>query len=205
MDLGKRIMWDERREGEHASFLTRLRRRRILSYVGIGSTALATSSGEAIAAEGDEPSEATERETDECGSNSPVASRFSELTRETEWRRVSEDVVAFDTYHPQGMTRVGDHFFVSSVEIYSPPETYDEPTDGYDRTAGDGIGHLFEFTVQGDLVDQLSLVEGDMYHPGGIDFDGQYIWVPVAEYRPDSHATIYRVDPETMDATGAFQ
>lgn len=61
MDLGKRIMWDERRESEHESFLTRLRRRRIPSYVGIGSTALATSSGEAIAADGDEPSEATER------------------------------------------------------------------------------------------------------------------------------------------------
>jgi len=25
-----------------------------------------------------------------------------------------------------------------------------------------------------------------VYHPGGIDFDGVNIWVPVAEYRPDS-------------------
>jgi Family of unknown function (DUF6454) len=205
LNLGKRTMWDEYRDTEHASFLTKSSRRRVLSYLGIGSTALAMSSGDAIAADGTEPSEATEPETDACGSASPIASQFSELTRETEWRRVSEDIVAFDTYHPQGMTRVGDHFFVSSVEVHTSPEPYDEPTTGYDRTAGDGVGHLFKFTAQGDLVDQLSLVEGDMYHPGGIDFDGQSIWVPVAEYRPDSHTAIYRIDPETMDATEVFQ
>jgi hypothetical protein len=40
-----------------------------------------------------------------------------------------------------------------------------------------------------------------MYHPGGIDFDGTWLWVPVAEYRPDSRALIYRVDPRTLKAT----
>ena len=32
-----------------------------------------------------------------------------------------------------------------------------------------------------------------MYHPGGIDYDGRHIWVPVAEYRPNSRSIIYRV------------
>ncbi len=44
--------------------------------------------------------------------------------------------------------------------------------------------------------------DGAMFHPGGIDFDGQFIWVPVGEYRPDSRSIVYRVDPVTMAATG---
>jgi hypothetical protein len=44
-----------------------------------------------------------------------------------------------------------------------------------------------------------------MYHPGGIDYDGTNIWVPVSEYRPDSHAIIYRVDPMAMRATEVFR
>ena len=44
-----------------------------------------------------------------------------------------------------------------------------------------------------------------MYHPGGIDYDGKSIWVPVAEYRPNSRAIIYRVDPQAMKATEVFR
>jgi hypothetical protein len=44
-----------------------------------------------------------------------------------------------------------------------------------------------------------------MYHPGGIDYDGRNIWVPVAEYRPDSRSIVYRVDPETLKATEVFR
>lgn len=51
------------------------------------------------------------------------------------------------------------------------------------------------------MLADLILGEGDTYHLGGIDYDGRFIWVPVAEYRPDSHAVIYRVDPKTMTAS----
>jgi hypothetical protein len=44
-----------------------------------------------------------------------------------------------------------------------------------------------------------------MYHPGGIDYDGRDVWVPVAEYRPDSASIVYRVDPETMTPVEAFR
>jgi hypothetical protein len=44
------------------------------------------------------------------------------------------------------------------------------------------------------LRKDVVLGEGDMYHPGGIDFDGRNVWVPVAQYRPNSSAIIYRVD-----------
>ena len=44
-----------------------------------------------------------------------------------------------------------------------------------------------------------------MYHPGGIDFDGENVWVPAAEYRPDSKAIVYKVNPKTYRVTEQFR
>ena len=93
-------------------------------------------------------------------------------------------------HHPQGMVRFGDSLFLSSVEIIERTERYETPQDGYDRTAGVGRGWVFRLNLDGELQDSAELGEGDIYHPGGIDFDGQYLWVPVAEYRPDSESII---------------
>ena len=134
-----------------------------------------------------------------------LVERFTSLTRDSEWRLVSDDLVDFTTHHTQGMTKVGDTLFVSSVEIVEPTERYDEPRNGLDRSPGSGVGHLFKFNLQGNLLDAITLGEGDIYHPGGIDYDGRYLWVPVAEYRPDSASVVYRVDPETMAATEVFR
>ena len=65
---------------------------------------------------------------------------------------------------------------------------------------GEGAGHLIKFDAKGNLVTDLALGEGSVYHPGGMDYDGKSIWVPVAEYRPNSRAILYRVDPTTMKA-----
>jgi hypothetical protein len=81
------------------------------------------------------------------------------------------------------MVRIGDVFFVSSVDKASQ------------------TGHLFKIDAAGKLLADLKLAEGALYHPGGIDYDGKDIWVPLAEYRPDSRAILYRVDPATMKAT----
>jgi len=75
---------------------------------------------------------------------------------------------------------------------------------GYDRDTGEGVGHLFKVDANGTLVTDLTLGEGAAYHPGGIDFDGRSLWVPVAEYRPNSRSIVYRVDPATMTATRVF-
>jgi len=99
----------------------------------------------------------------------------------------------------------GDTFFVSSVEVRTPTERFDTPRDGLDRSAGAGVGHLFKMDGQGRLIAGVTLGEGSVYHPGGIDFDGTHLWVPVAEYRPDSRSIIYRVDPATLEATEVFR
>src|SRR6187455_3465049 len=101
-----------------------------------------------------------------------VADRVARLTRTTKWMRVATVPIGFNTFHPQGMVKIGGSFFVSSVEVH-------------DRDAGKGVGHLFKIdATNGTLVADRTLGEGAIYHPGGMDYDGKDIWVPVAEYRP---------------------
>jgi hypothetical protein len=134
-----------------------------------------------------------------------VADRIRALTREARWSPVASVPVAFRTFHPQGMTRVGDSLFVSSVEVTVRTRRFDTPIGGHDRDTGEGVGHLFRMDLSGQLLAHVRLGEGTMYHPGGIDFDGTHIWVPVAEYRPDSRSIVYRVDPVTMKVVEMFR
>jgi len=140
-----------------------------------------------------------------AGPDAVVADRVRMLTRGTVWKPVAAIKIDFDTQHPQGMVRVGENFYVSSVEITKATTRFPQPVDGYDRDTGEGVGHLFKFDANGKLLADLKLGEGSAYHPGGIDFDGKDIWVPVAEYRPNSRAIVYRVDPATMKATEVFR
>lgn len=134
--------------------------------------------------------------------NEPLVDHLTALDKNSKWELKSDEVVDFFTYHPQGMTKIDDEtLFLSSVEIITSTEKFDQPRNGLDRTPGEGEGHLFKLDTEGNLIDSITLSDGDIYHPGGIDYDGQYIWVPVAEYRPNSESIIYRVDPETMEAT----
>jgi hypothetical protein len=134
-----------------------------------------------------------------------VADLVQGLTRETVWNLVESVPMKFTTFHPQGLVKIGDTLFVSSVEVKVRTRRFAQPIDGYDRDAGEGIGHLFKADRQGNLLAELTLGEGAIYHPGGIDYDGRYIWVPVTEYRPNSRSIIYRVDPATMKAEEVFR
>ena len=139
------------------------------------------------------------------GVPSVVADRVMRLGRDAPWRSVRSIAVSFPTYHPQGMVKIGDTFFVSSVEVKVPPSRFPKPVDGHDRDTGQGAAHLFKIDRDGNLLADLRLGEGTIYHPGGIDYDGTNIWVPVAQYRPDSRSIIYRVDPSRMTATEVFR
>src|SRR6185295_1001642 len=123
---------------------------------------------------------------------SAIADRVTQLTRESNWTLTASIPLQFRTWHPQGLVRIGDTLFVSSVEVRS-------------RERGEGVGHLFKVDRTGALIADLTLGDGAIYHPGGIDYDGTQIWVPVAEYRPDSRSIVYRVDPASMKATEVFR
>ncbi len=137
--------------------------------------------------------------------DSEIANRFRQMTGATDWLLVGTIPIRFDTFHPQGMVVVGDFFFLSSVEVTLETEVFEPSVGGYDRTAGEGVGHLFKVDRDGNLIASVTLGDGDVYHPGGIDFDGRFIWIPVAEYRPNSRSIVYRVDPSTMEATEVFR
>ena len=106
-------------------------------------------------------------------------------------------------YHPQGMTKVDGHFFVSAVEVIERLPS--DPGPKRERVQGSGKGHLFKFDENGNLIDKTILGDGSIYHPGGIDYDGKYLWVPVAEYRPNSRSIVYRVDPVDLKSREAFR
>ena len=120
-----------------------------------------------------------------------LAEKIQTLTPNTSWQQKKTVPIQFPTFHPQGMVKIGDAFYMSSVEIIKTPKNGD---------AGEGIGHLLKFDSTGTLLAQMTLGEGNIYHPGGIDYDGKDIWIPVAEYRPNSKSIIYKVNPKSMKA-----
>ncbi|WP_227356120.1 DUF6454 family protein [Haladaptatus salinisoli] len=179
-------------------------RRTYLSVFGLGSLALG--SGTVSAGTDDRAGSNLGRSAlhGQGATRNSLAKKFKMLSRETEWKRLNQHQVNFDTHHPQGMSNVGEEFFLSSVEVLELPGRYTKRDDDNDDP-GRGVGHLFKMDVRGQLLDSIELGDGAIYHPGGIDFDGEYLWVPVAEYRPDSRSIIYRVDPDTLEATPVFR
>ena len=158
-------------------------------------------SGSGIAAEA-APRSGT---NDSTAADSVLADSFKAVDRTTSWELTGKLKLEFPTHHPQGIAYTDDYIFLSSVEIVERTVKYPSPRDGYDRTAGKGVGHLFVMDKAGKLQKDIILGEGDMYHPGGLDFDGKNIWVSVAQYRPNSSSIIYRVDAATLQAEKQFE
>lgn len=134
--------------------------------------------------------------------NDGLSDNFRLINSSANWQLLEKIPLQFTSYHPQGLVKVGEYFYLSSVETIEQPQLLSEANSnsGYDRSPGVGVGHLFKFDGAGTLVQQISLGENKLYHPGGIDFDGESIWVSVAEYRPNSQSIVYRVDPDTLAA-----
>ncbi len=93
-----------------------------------------------------------------------------------------------DLHHVQGIVVDGDRLYVTSV----------------DRTARKGL--LSEFTLpSGRLIRTVEIQQGDLYHPGGLDHDATSLWIPVAEYRPNSRASIQRRSKQTLELISSFE
>ena len=103
---------------------------------------------------------------------SVVSERVKKLTRAVKWTQVAAIPINFNTYHPQGMVKIGDTYFVSTVDIRKPTTRFAQLQDGYDRDTGEGVGHLIKFDSKGNFITDLTLGEGSIYHPGGMDYDG---------------------------------
>jgi hypothetical protein len=134
---------------------------------------------------------------------------FRLLGKNAVWTPVQTVNMNFQTFHTQGLVKIGDTFFVSSVEVLESTVRNGSSTDALydftiDRSTGVGRGWVFKFDASGQLLGKVELTDGAKYHPGGMDFDGKYLWVPVAEYRPNSASNVYRIDPKTLTAELMF-
>jgi hypothetical protein len=131
-----------------------------------------------------------------------LADRLLTVDRNSRWEKVGELPLNFSTYHPQGMAFAKGLTFLSSVQILEEPRPARNPAL---RTAGRGTGHMFVLAQDGELIRDITLGEGSIYHPGGIDFDGENLWVSVAEYRASSRSIVYTIDPLSHTAREQFR
>lgn len=130
--------------------------------------------------------------------------RVATLPSSAQWTPAGDTPLPFATHHPQGLARLGDTWFLTTVEVTSPP-VRSAARPPFDRSPGAGVGHLIAFGDDGAERGRVPLGDGTVYHPGGLDTDGERLWVPVAEYRPRGRSIVYTVDPATLAATEAFR
>ena len=94
---------------------------------------------------------------------------FRRLGKSTVWETVVRVPLHFNTFHPQGLVKIGPHFYLSSVEVTEPRRKFSRPDErGRDRTPGRGKGHLFKFSESGELLARAQICEGPIYHPGAM-------------------------------------
>lgn len=128
----------------------------------------------------------------------PVMSKLLSTTDSSEWELVDSLELKFETDHPQGLLRIGDRYFLSSVRFQRTDAGKPDPST-------EGQGFLIEVERDGDSLKEkgrLELCDGLVYHPGGLATEGTVIYVPVSEYRPDSSCHIYKVDVEKFEVIG---
>ncbi len=131
-----------------------------------------------------------------------ILEAVTKQSRKTKWELIRQVPLDFPTHHPQGLAFAGDYLFLSSVEVLEAPTNVFDPTRS---TPGRGVGHMFVLDGKGELVRDITIGEGDMYHPGGIDFDGSNVWVPMGEYRPGANSMVLTVDPVTFAVSERFR
>jgi hypothetical protein len=84
-------------------------------------------------------------------------------------------------FHVQGVDLDEEHIWVTSV----------------DSSAKKGYLHQFNRKT-GEFERQVDVTDGPRYHAGGFSISRNSIWVPVAEYRPNSTAVLVELDKRTL-------
>jgi hypothetical protein len=108
------------------------------------------------------------------------------------------------------MVRLGDNrYFVSSGMYTQPTVSFGNGTiiNGTDRSPGAGTAHCLVFDGNGTRIADAELFSpGSIeYHTGGYDYDGEFIWATIAQFRPNTTAHVLRINPTTLDAELVFR
>ncbi len=116
------------------------------------------------------------------------------ITNNINWVNKKIIKVHNDVYHTQGMFLIDEYYFISTVKIIKEIDRKKLKENGI------GIGYILRISKQGEILDKIKLndINDKCYHPGGIEYDGKYLWIPNAEYRPNSSTNILRINIKTF-------
>jgi len=121
------------------------------------------------------------------GSESSPQDTLDALLNSGDLELIYEVPLQFATCHVQGLDLTEQFYFVTSVDT--------EQRRGW----------LFKIHRQdASLNSKIELTDGTLIHPGGVQFDGHYLWIPNAEYRRESRTMIYAVDPNNLKIRRSF-
>jgi len=120
------------------------------------------------------------------GENSPVDA-LSLLMNYESLELVDKIPLRFDAYHVQGLEVTKQYYFITSVDTEQ------------------NRGWLFKVDRQSAALNsKMELTDTNLIHPGGIQFDGRYLWVPNAVYKRESRTIVYGIDPDSLTIRRAF-
>lgn len=105
-----------------------------------------------------------------------------------EWKAERVIPLAAPLHHVQGIDVEQDRLWVSSV----------------DAKSGKGYLSLLD-TRTGKLLRQVEVQHGKRIHPGGLQLDGDSVWLPVAEYDRDGPTTMQRRNKRTLALERSFE
>ena len=129
------------------------------------------------------------------------------LTRDSSWTLVASMPIGFTTHHPQGMVKIGDTLLRLVGRGHGADEAL--PAAGGRLRPRHRRGRratCSRSTCRATSSPISRSARAAIYHPGGIDYDGQNIWVPVAEYRPEQPLDrLPRRSRRRMKATEVFR
>lgn len=120
-------------------------------------------------------------------STSALIRAVAALDASTAWSLVSSTPLRFPAFHPQGLVRHADLWWLSTVDIVGTR------------------GHLIAFDDDGERHIDLAVGDDTRFHPGGFDVTDGVAYLPVAEYRPRSSSGVWRVDLRDPEPTELFR
>ena len=108
----------------------------------------------------------------------------------------------FPTFHPRASRWSATDLPVGRRDPRADRAVPDPPSTATTAHPARASATSSSSTRQGKLLKDIVLGEDDMYHPGGMDFDGRKVWVPVAQYRPTA-ARSSTPSTRTLEVHGA--
>jgi hypothetical protein len=93
-----------------------------------------------------------------------------------------------DLFHVQGIALATDTIFITSVSK---------------KDSAALLWKIDRATL--DVIAVKNLAEYFMFHPSGLQFDGEWLWLAIAAYSENSSAKVLKVDPATLKVKSSFK